>query len=124
LRVLGAPARAAARRAFDLLGSKIQSKGRLSLFELYSLRHEGIEPSSPAEVEVVQRSKRHYMMIAGGIAAVPLVIVIAILVSMRGRVFFDLEARPGGEHVLVRGGRSGLASFGWLPGSGYGKVIA
>ncbi len=124
IRVLGAPARAAARRAFDLLGSKIASKGRLNLLELYSLRHEGIEPSSPAEVDVVHRSKRHYMMIAGGIAAVPLVIMILILMSMRGRVFFDLEPAPGGDHILIRGGRSGLSSFGWLPGSGYGRVIA
>ena len=124
IRVLGAPARAAARRAFDLLGSKIQNKTRLTLMELYSLRHEGITPSSPAEVGVVQRSKRYYMMIAGAIAAVPIVILILILMSMRGRVFFDLEPAPGGDHVLVRGGRAGLSSFGWLPGSGYGKVIA
>lgn len=124
IRVLGAPARAAARRAFDLLGSKIQNKQRLSLMELYSLRHEGISPSSPAEVDVVQRSKRHYIMIAGAIAAVPVVILIVILMSMRGRVFFDLESAPGGDHVLVRGGRAGLSSFGWLPGSGYGEVVA
>jgi hypothetical protein len=124
LRVIGAPARAAARRAFDLLGSKIQSRGRLNLLELYSLRHEGLEPSSPAEIDVVVRSKRHYLMIAGAVAAVPLVILIAILISMRGRVFFDLEPAPGGDHVLVRGGRSGLSSFGWLPGSGYGRVVA
>ncbi|HEU4613508.1 MAG TPA: HEAT repeat domain-containing protein, partial [Kofleriaceae bacterium] len=124
MRVMGAPARAAARRAFDLLGSKIQNKQRLTLLELYSLRHEGLTPTSPPEVEVVERSKRYYMMVAGGIAAVPLVILIIILFSMRGRVFFDLEPAPGGEHVLVRGGRSGLSSFGWLPGSGYGKVVA
>ncbi len=124
VRVLGAPARAAARRAFDLLGSKTQTKGRLTLFELYSLRHEGIEPSSPAEVDVVSRSKRYYMLVAGAIASVPLVILILILMSMRGRVFFDLEPAPGGDHILVRGGRSGLSSFGWLPGSGYGKVVA
>jgi HEAT repeat protein len=124
MRVMGAPARAAARRAFDLLGSKIANKQRLTLLELYSLRHEGITPTSPAEVNVVERSKRYYLMVAGGIAAVPLVILIIILFSMRGRVFFDLEPAPGGEHVLVRGGRSGLSSFGWLPGSGYGEVVA
>ena len=61
--------------------------------ELYSLRHEGITPTSPAEVGVVQRSKRYYMTIAGAIAAVPVVILIIILFSMRGRVFFDLRAR-------------------------------
>jgi len=124
MRVMGAPARAAARRAFDLLGSKIQNHERLTLWELYSLRHEGITPTSPAELGVIERSKRHYVMIAGAIAAVPLVILIVILVSMRGRVFFDLEPAPGGDHVLVRGGRSGLSSFGWLPGSGYGNVVA
>src|SRR5690606_7090392 len=124
MRVMGAPARAAARRAFDLLGSKIQNKERLTLWELYSLRHEGITPTSGPEVDVVQRSKRYYLTVAAGIAAVPLVILILILVSMRGRVFFDLERAPGGEHVLVRGGRSGLSSFGWLPGSGYGDIVA
>jgi HEAT repeat protein len=124
IRVLGAPARAAARRAFDLLGSKIQAKGRLSLMELYSLRHEGISPSSPAEVTVVQRSKRYYMAIAGAIAAAPIIILLIILFSMRGRVFFDLQPSPGGDHVLVRGGRAGLSSFGWLPGSRYGDVVA
>lgn len=124
MRVMGAPARAAARRAFDLLGSKIQNKERLTLWELYSLRHEGITPTSPAEIDVLQRSKRYYLTVAGAIAAVPLVIMILILISMRGRVFFDLEAAPGGEHVLVRGGRSGLSGFGWLPGSGYGDIVA
>ncbi len=124
MRVVGAPARAAARRAFDLLGSKIQNHERLTLWELYSLRHEGITPTSPAELGVIERSKRYYMMVAGTIAAVPLVIMILILISMRGRVFFDLEPAPGGDHVLVRGGRSGLSGFGWLPGSGYGDVVA
>jgi HEAT repeat protein len=124
MRVMGAPARAAARRAFDLLGSKIQNKQRLTLFELYSLRHEGITPTSGAELDVVNRSKRYYLTVAGAIAAVPLIILILILFSMRGRVFFDLEPAPGGDHVLVRGGRSGLSAFGWLPGSGYGKVVA
>ena len=124
MRVMGAPARAAARRAFDLLGSKIQNKQRLTLLELYSLRHEGIAPTSPAEVAVVQRSKQYYVRIAGAVAAVPLLILLIILFSMRGRVFFDLEPSPGGDHVLVRGGRSGLASFGWLPGSRYGQLVA
>jgi hypothetical protein len=124
VRILAAPARAAADRAHDLLGSKIQNKGRLTLLELQQLRHEGIVPSSPAEHEVVQRSKRYYLTIAGGCAAVPIVIMILIIISMRGRVFFDLESRAGGDHVLVRGGRAGLHAFGWLPGSRYGKLVA
>jgi len=124
MRVMGAPARAAARRAFELLGSKIQNKQRLNLLELYSLRHEGIAPTSPAEVEVVNRSKRYYLRVAGAVAAAPLLILLIILFSMRGRVFFDLQPGPGGDHVFVTGGRPGLASFGWLPGSRYGQLVA
>ena len=124
VRELTAPARAAARRAFDLLGSKTATKQRLTLRELIALRMEGIAPVSPEERDVVERSKRHYMMIAGGVAAVPLLILIIMLFSMRGHVFFDLESRAGGDHVLVRGGRSGLSAFGWLPGSRYGKLVA
>ena len=124
VRELTAPARAAARRAFELLGSKTATRGRLTLHELRALRREGIAPMTPGEVSIVERSKRHYMLIAGGIAAVPIVIPIAMIVSMRGHVFFDLESRAGGDHVLVRGGRAGLSAFGWLPGSGYGRVIA
>ncbi|MGE5187191.1 MAG: hypothetical protein ACM31C_34315 [Acidobacteriota bacterium] len=124
VRILAAPARAAARRAFDLLGSKIGNRGRLTLMELATLRHEGIVPTSASEAEVVQRSKRYYLTVAGGIAAVPVLIMLIMLFSMRGRVFFDLESRAGGDHVLVRGGRAGLSAFGWLPGSRYGKYVA
>ena len=124
VRELTAPARAAAKRAFDLLGSKTATKGRLTLRELYALRHEGIAPVTPAEVGVVEGSKRYYMMLAGGIAAVPIIILIAIFISLRGHVFFDLQPRAGGDHVMVRGGRSGLSAFGWMWGSGYGKTLA
>ncbi|MEO8552910.1 MAG: HEAT repeat domain-containing protein, partial [Kofleriaceae bacterium] len=119
-----ATARAAARRAFDLLGSKANQQGRLTLRELRELRREGIAPVTPNEVAIVERSKRYYMMIAGAILAVPIIILIAIFVSMRGHVFFDLQPRAGGDHVIVRGGRAGLSGFSWLPGSGYGRVIA
>ena len=119
-----APARAAARRAFDLLGSKTANKGRLSLKELRDLRAEGIAPSTPEEAAILQRSRRHYMMVAAAIAAVPLLLLVMIYVSMRGRVYFDLDARAGSDHVLVRGGRSGLSPFGFLPGTRYGHVVA
>ena len=43
---------------------------------------------------------------------------------MRGpRVLRSRRRAPGGDHVLVRGGRAGLSSFFWLPG-GYGDVVA
>jgi HEAT repeat protein len=123
VRELTAPARAAARRAFDLLGSKADNKERLSLGELRALRTEGIAPVTAAEVAVVQRSKRYYLAILGGIAAVPLIILIIIWISLAGRVYFDLTPRAGGETVVVRGGRAGLSKFFWLPGS-FGDEVA
>jgi Cdc6-like AAA superfamily ATPase/HEAT repeat protein len=125
VRELTAPARAAARRAFDLLGSKTQHKERLSLGELRALRSEGITPVTPEEIDIVRRSKQRYLLIAGAIAAVPLLIIIYAYISMRGHVFFDLQPRAGGDRVIVRGGRPGvLAMFSFLPGTGYGRTIA
>ncbi len=123
IRELTAPTRAAARRAFDLLGSKAGNKERLSLGELRALKSEGIAPVTPAELAVVQRSKRYYLAILAGIAAVPLIIIIIIWVSLSGRVYFDLTPHAGGKSISVRGGRAGLSSFFWLPG-GYGNEIA
>ena len=123
VRELTAPARAAARRAFDLLGSKTQNRSRLKISELLALRSEGIAPATPAEIDVIQRSKRYYLMIVGAIAAVPIAIIIIIWISLSGRVYFDLTPRAGGDHVVVRGGRAGLSSFFWLPGN-YGEEVA
>lgn len=123
VRELTAPARAAARRGFDLLGSKTQNKERLNLRELRALRNEGISAVTPEEQDVLDRSKRYYMMIAGAIAAAPIVILIIIWFAMRGRVYFDLEPQAGGDRIVVRGGRAGLSGFHWLPG-GFGREIA
>nr|MBA3542779.1 ATP-binding protein [Deltaproteobacteria bacterium] len=123
VRELTAPARAAARQAYDLLGSKTNNKSRLKLRELRKLKTEGIAPITPEEQDVVARSKRYYLMIAGAIAALPIVIIIIIWISMSGRVFFGLQQEVGGEHVMVRGGRAGLSSFFWLPGS-FGETVA
>jgi DNA-binding MarR family transcriptional regulator/HEAT repeat protein len=123
VRELTAPARAAARRAFDLLGSKADNKERLTIGELRALRTEGIAPVTPAELAVVQRSKRYYLAILGGLAAVPIVLVIIVWISLAGRVYFDLTPRPGGETIVVRGGRAGLSGFFWLPG-GWGEEVA
>ncbi|MFN0252662.1 MAG: AAA family ATPase [Kofleriaceae bacterium] len=123
VRELTAPARAAARRGFDLLGSKTQSNQRLKLRELRALRTEGIAAVTPEEQAVVDRSKRYYVMIACAIAAAPIVILILIWISMRGKVYFDLEPHAGGDRVVVRYGRAGLSSFHWLPG-GFGDEVA
>ncbi len=120
---LTAPARAAARQAFDLLGSKTASRGRLSLGELRKLRNEGIAAVTPEEASVVERSKRYYMTVAAAIAAVPIVLLILIWIAMHGRVYLALAPGPGGDHVVVRGGRAGLHAFFWLPG-GFGDEVA
>ncbi|MGE0547910.1 MAG: HEAT repeat domain-containing protein [Kofleriaceae bacterium] len=123
VRELTAPARAAARRGFDLLGSKTQTRARLTLRELYALRSEGIAAVTAEEISVVERSKRYYMIIGGAIAAAPIVLLIIIWISMRGHVFFDLEPHAGGDRVVVRNGRPGLSGFFWLPG-GFGDEVA
>jgi HEAT repeat protein len=123
IRELTAPARAAARAAFDLLGSKTANKERLKLGELVKLRSQGIAAITAEERSVVQRSKRYYMTIAGIVAAIPIIILIIILFSMKGRVYFDETPKVGGDHVVVRGGRAGLHGFFWLPG-GWGNLVA
>ena len=123
VRELTAPARAAARRAYDLLGSKTASKGRLTLRELRALKHEGIAPVTPAEVAVVEGSKRYYWMLAGGIAAVPIVILIALIISVHRHAFFELQPAPGGERVVVRGGRASLWSGKLLADTGFTRAM-
>jgi len=75
--------------------------------ELFKLRSEGISAATPEEASVVQRSKRYYMAAAAAIAAMPLVILVLIWFAMRGQVHFALAPGPGGDHVVVRGGRAG-----------------
>jgi HEAT repeat protein len=121
VRELTAPARAAARRAHDLLGSKVAQRQRLGLRDLWSLRHEGIAPITPEEKATVARSKRFYKLIAAGIAALPIVFLILMWWGNRGRAYFDLTPRPGGDRVVVREGRAGLSAFHWL---GFGDIVA
>lgn len=123
VRELTAPARAAARRGFDLLGSKTQKKERLNLRELRALKTEGIAAVTPEEQDVLDRSKRYYLTVAAAIAAAPIILLILIWFSMRGNVYFDLEPHAGGDRIVVRGGRAGLSSFHWLPG-GFGDEVA
>jgi HEAT repeat protein len=120
---LTAPARAAARKAFDLLGSKTATRGRLSLGELRRLRSEGIAAVTPEEALVLERSKRYYLLVAAGIAALPIILLIIIWIAMSGRVHLALAPGPGGDHVVVREGRAGLEAFFWLPG-GFGDEVA
>jgi len=125
IKEMTAGVRAAARRGYDLLGSKAQSNQRLSWREMRALRHEDIAPVNDAERAVVTRSKRFYLAIIAGVAAVPLVILLLLWNANRGHHYYDLEATPSGERILVRNGRAGLSSFHWLPSTpGFGDVIA
>jgi HEAT repeat protein len=121
IRELTAPARAAAKRAHDLLGSKTATRQRLNLRELLSLRREGIAPVTPDEQAVVARSRRFFKLVAGVIAAIPIAFLILMWLSNRGNVYFDLDPRPGGQRVVVRDGRAGLSAFHWM---GFGDVVA
>jgi HEAT repeat protein len=121
LREATAPARAAARRTYDLLGSKAQAGQRLTLPELYALRHEQIAPVTDAERAVVRRSKRFYLTILAAIAALPVVLIVLMAILNAGRVHLDVTATPAGDRVIVRSGRAGLSSFHWL---GFGHVVA
>ena len=127
VREVAAPAREAARRAFELLGSKAESKSRLSGFEWYSLHREGIAPSTPDEAGVVARTKRFFYIVAGIAVGLPIALLIILYISMSGQYYLDV-ARPGGggpETIVVRAGRPGLSSFFWLPKSpSFGEIIA
>jgi HEAT repeat protein len=116
-----AAARAAARRTYELLGSKAATRQRLSLADLRSLRNEGISAVTPEEQALVARSWRHYGAIAAVAAALPILLLVIIYLSMTGRVYFDVQTRTGGDHVVLRDGRSGLSAFHWM---GFGDVVA
>lgn len=125
VREITAPARAAARRAYDLLGSKTQSKQRLTLRELRALRSEAIAPVTAEERAVVDRSRRFYRTLAIIAAALPIAALVAVYMAMRDQVFLDVERREGVERVVVRAGRPALAAFFWMPASpGLGDVVA
>lgn len=121
VREMTAPARAAAKRAHDLLGSKTATRARLGIRELWSLRREGISPVTPEERDVVGRSLRWFKLVAGAIAAVPIVFLILMWVANRGHMYYDLQQRPGGARVVVRDGRAGLSAFHWM---GFGNIVA
>lgn len=127
VREVAAPARVAARRVYELLGSKAANNQRLTAREWYAVWREGMSPSTPAERAVLERTKRFAKIVAGVAAAVPLVLLIIIYVSLSGHYYLDLKAEGpgGGQRVVVRAGRSGLSAFHWMPHSpGFGDVVA
>lgn len=125
LRELTAPARAAARRAHELLGAHAASGERLRLRELWTVHGEGITPTAAAERAVLARSHRFYKLVAASAALVPVALLVLLWFLQRGHGYLDLVHRAGGERVVLRAGRSGLTAFDWMPSSpGYGDVVA
>ena len=124
VRELAAPARAAARRAHELLGAKAATGERLSLREVLELRREGIAPTSDAERGVLVRSRRFYKTIGIAAAAAPVALLVALWSMQRGQAYLDVAPRSGGDRVVVRAGRAGLSAFDWMPSSpGFGDVV-
>jgi HEAT repeat protein len=121
IRDLAAPAKAAAKRAFELLGSKAESGGRLRLFEWLEVRRLRLAPANNQERAVIERTKRFAKLVAGLAVAVPIAFLILIYIFMAGRYYLDSATIDGAERVVVRDGRPGLSMFNWM---GFGDVVA
>ena len=125
VREVAAPARASARRAFELLGSKASEGRRLSLREWREVKQERIAPATMEEIAVIDRTKRFYKIIAAAIAATPILFLIIIYFTMSGHYYLDVAGSESGGRVVVRAGRPGLSAFNWLPASpSFGSVVA
>ena len=120
VRELAAPARAAARRAHELLGAKAAAGQRLSPRELWSVRSEGVAANSDDERRVLADSLRFYKMVAIVAAALPVLFLLLMFFLQRGRYYLDVAPRAGGERIVVRDGRAGLSAFDWM---GFGDVF-
>jgi hypothetical protein len=117
---VAAPARAAARRAHELIGSKVGRNKRLTAGELREVEREGLAPTTPDERAVIVRSQRFFRVVAGAIGAAALVIVVGLYAAQCGRYYLDADR----DRVVARAGRAGLSWFHWLPGAGLGDVVA
>lgn len=124
VRELTAPARAAARRAHELLGARAATGTRLSPRELWDVRLEGLAPTRDDERRVLDASRRFYKTIAIAVAALPVVLLVFLWFLQRGNYYLALTPRPGGDRIVVKAGRAGLSAFDWLPSSpGFGDSL-
>jgi hypothetical protein len=124
IREVAAPARAKARRVFELLGSKAQENRRLTGREWFTVWREGVDPGTPEERAVLDRTKRFALVVGVISAGIPLIILILIYVGLVGDYYLSTGGGHGSnERVLVRSGKAGLSAFHWLP-PGFGDVVA
>ncbi len=126
IREVAAPARAAARRAFELLGSKAAQNKRLSAREWWSVWREGLTPTTPAERAVLDRTRRVARIVAAAAVGGPLLLLILVYIAMSGSYYLDVgRSKSGLETVVVRAGSPGLSAFHWLPASpSFGSIVA
>ena len=125
VREVSAPARASARRAFELLGSKTAQSKRLSIREWWALRREGIQPSTPAEQAILKRTKRTFLTGLAAIAAAPLLALAVVYIALSGSYHLDVAEQDGTERVVVRAGNPTFERFYWLPSSPrFGAIVA
>ena len=121
LRVLAAPAQASAQRAFELLGSKADSKGILSVKEWFEVSRQRIEPANEKEGAVLARTKRVAQIIGAAAIGLPIAFLILMYSCNSGRSYLDVATVDGNDRVVVRDGRPGLSMFHWL---GFGDIVA
>jgi hypothetical protein len=127
IREIAAPARASARRAYELLGRRAGQRDRLSVRDWIAVRREGILPSTPDEAAVLHRTRRFAVLVGGAVCGAPLVLLVVLYIMMTGRYYVDTAPalRGGGERIVVRAGRPGLSAFDWLPHSpAFGSIVA
>ncbi|MCG8420538.1 MAG: hypothetical protein MJE77_21595 [Proteobacteria bacterium] len=123
MREIAAPVRAASRHAYALFESKAGQKARLSLRQYWTLREQGLVPTTARERAVVARSRRFFFAAGGAVVAVPVAVLIMVYIAMSGTYYLDAVTASGGQRVVVRAGSPGLTAFDWLPGS-FGAVLA
>ncbi len=126
LRQQAAPAAISAQKAYEILGAKAAQEKGLSRREYKELRREGIVPSTPEEKAVITKTLMRAKVALFGAAALPILVVAFVYVSMSGSYYLDTaHGVEGTETIVVRAGKSGLSWFNWLPKSpSFGSIVA
>ncbi len=126
LREQAAPAKMAAKKAYEILESKAAQDKILSRRELMELRREGIVASTPQEQAVIAKTQRFTKFALIAVAVVPLLIITIAYISMSGAYYLDTtRGKEGIETIVVRAGKPSLSWLNWLPKSpAFGSIVA